>query len=165
MLFRKAVEQDLDQVMAIVAETVEEMRVYGNLQWDAHYPNPERFQRDISNAALYVVEVDGSAAAFVTADEEQPEEYAGLPWSRATPPMVVHRLAVSSKHRGAGLASFLEQSVCDLARASDHDHLRVDTYSTNKPMQAFLTRRGYTYVGEMSFRGKELPFYCYEKML
>ena len=165
MQFRKALEQDLDGVMGIVAETVQEMGVYGNLQWDAHYPDRARFFQDVTNKSLYVVDIDGDVAAFVTADEEQPDGYRGQPWSRNTTPLVVHRLAVSSARRGAGIASFLEQSICDLARKTDHDHLRVDTYSTNKPMQTFLARRGYVKVGEMSFRGKELPFYCYEKLL
>ncbi|BDI32345.1 N-acetyltransferase [Capsulimonas corticalis] len=165
MQFRKAMTEDLESVMSIVAETVVEMQRYGNLQWDAQYPDRARFQQDVASEALYVVDFEGEVTAFVTVDEVQPDGYAGLNWSRNTPPLVVHRLAVSTARRGAGVASFLEQSICDLARHSGHDHLRVDTYSTNTAMQAFLLKRGYISVGEMSYRGRELPFYCYEKPL
>jgi len=67
--------------------------------------------------------------------------------------------------RSLGIASLLEAFVCRLAQERDISSIKVDTYSINAGMQAFLTRRGYRKIGEMEFLGKPLPFFCYEKSL
>lgn len=44
-------------------------------------------------------------------------------------------------------------------------YLKTDTYSINTKMNALFVKCGYKLIGEMSFLGKEKPFYCYEKVL
>lgn len=45
------------------------------------------------------------------------------------------------------------------------NYLKTDTYSLNKKMNSLFKEFDYKCVGEMSFLGKEAPFYCYDKKL
>lgn len=155
---------DLDAVLAIVAETVVQMKAEGSDQWDAAYPDRDRFQQDVGNTSLYVADFQGEVVGFVVADQEQPEEYAPLPWSPGEC-LVLHRSAIALSHRRQGLASMLEAFVCGLARSQGIDLLKTDTYSANAGMQAFFEKLGYRKVGEMALHDKARPFYCYEKAL
>lgn len=162
-MIREARVEDLGAVRAIVREVVGEMSAEGNFQWDETYPDEARFLRDIENAALYVVEEEGEVLGFAAADGDEPEGYRGLPWSYSGEALVIHRLAVARRSRSLGLASRLEAFLCVLAQERGMGLVKVDTYSTNLGMQAFLSKKGYRKVGEMTFRGKPLPFFCYEK--
>ncbi len=160
---RIATRDDLDAVMDIVAQTVAQMRRDGNDQWDESYPTREVFAADVDAGALWVVESAGGVVGFVVADEEEPGGYADLPFSGEA--LVIHRFAVDTSRRRAGVASRLESHVCALARERGLDWVEVDTHSTNAGMQAFLEGRGFRKVGEMIFFGKDRPFCCYEKHL
>ena len=151
--------------MAIVAGVVAEMNNVGNYQWDESYPDRARFARDVDNGSLYVAEDAGLVVGFVTVDEVEPDGYQGLPWTPSVGFLVIHRFAVDGHQRSKGVATVLEEFACRMAARCAISELRVDTYSTNHTMQAFLSKKGYNKVGEMEFRGKPLPFYCYEKLL
>ena len=56
---------------------------------------------------------------------------------------------------------FAEQKAAEMGA----DYLKSDTYSTNKQMNALFRKMGYKYVGDTRFPGRELQFYCYEKIL
>lgn len=43
--------------------------------------------------------------------------------------------------------------------------VKTDTYSINRNAQKLFEKCGYRRVGMMNFRGKEKPFYCYEKSI
>lgn len=162
--------------MTIVAGVVAEMKIVGNHQWDESYPDVTRFARDVDSGSLYVAQdapleneegdvVAGDVIGFITVDQDEPPGYHGLPWSDRGAFLVIHRLAVDPDRRAVGVATALEAFVCSLAADKGVTHLKIDTYSTNAAMQAFLRRIGYRKVGDMEFRGKPLPFYCYEKLL
>ncbi len=161
---RPAQASDLNTILAIVAETVAQMRLEGSDQWDERYPDRDRFQQDLDNAALYVADRQGEVLGFVVVDQEEPEEYAALPWSQGDC-LVLHRSAIALSRRRQGLASKLEAFVCELARSRGIPLLKTDTYSANVGMQAFFEKCHYRKVGEMRFHDRARPFYCYEKAL
>lgn len=163
-MIEKAGEDCVDAVMEIVRDVIAEMKAAGNTQWDESYPDRARFLRDIRDGALFAARRGEQVLGFVVADHAEPPGYRGLTWSDGDA-LIMHRLAIASTARKAGVASRLEQFVCDLARRDQASLIKVDTYSTNNTMQAFLTAKGYRKVGEMEFRGKPLPFFCYEKRL
>lgn len=165
MIIRQATQDDLEAVQAIVRAVVQEMKAVGNKQWDESYPNAGRFVRDIENGALHIAAEQGEVIGFVTIDGDEPEGYGPLPWSRHRGALVIHRFAIALQSRSRGVASQMEAFACRLAEQRGLDLMKVDTYSTNEGMQAFLTKKGYRKVGEMAFRGKELPFFCYEKQI
>lgn len=164
MPIRPATPHDLPAVMRIVAETVAEMKTLGNDQWDESYPLLDRFQTDLDNNALHVAEQNNEVIGFIVLDQDQPPEYAPLNW-RGKKPFVVHRLAISATCRSKGTATSLIDHASALARSLHKKSLRVDTHSTNLPMQKFLSNRGFTKIGEMDYHGKSRPYFCYEKVL
>ncbi|AWI03445.1 N-acetyltransferase [Clostridium drakei] len=164
-MMRKAVIEDTKEIMQIIKETIAEMRTYNNTQWDENYPQEKDFMKDIQKGDLYVAEREGKLVAFVCINKVEPVEYNGLNWSLKEECMVVHRMAVNPNYRRSGIGTELMKFVDELALANNIRYLKTDTYSINTKMNALFKKCGYDLVGEMSFLGKEEPFYCYEKIL
>lgn len=164
-MIRKAKFSDIDTIMSIINETVEEMKSYGNTQWDNNYPNNETFINDIKNDSLYVYEEDNYIKGFVCIDNNEAKEYKNLNWSLYEKCMVTHRMAINSKFRNSGIASKLMDFCEELALKNGVRYLKADTYSLNIKMNSFFKKRGYKFIGKVFFTGKEKPFYVYEKIL
>ena len=71
----------------------------------------------------------------------------------------IHRMAVNIKFRNIGVGSKLMKFAEELAIENNVNYLKTDTYSLNKKMNSLFKRFDYKCVGEMSFLGKEAPFY------
>lgn len=164
-MIRKAASEDLAEIMEIIKATVEEMKTYGNTQWDENYPQEKDFAGDISKGDLYVDERDGEVAGFICVNQVEPVEYEDLNWSSKEKAMVVHRMAVNPKFRRKGIASGMMQFADELALSKGIRYMKTDTYSVNPKMNALFVKCGYKFVGEMSFLGKEKLFNSYEKYL
>lgn len=162
---RKAVIEDTKEIMQIIKETIAEMRTYNNTQWDENYPQEKDFMNDIQKGDLYVAEREGKLVGFICINKVEPVEYNGLNWSLNEDCMVVHRMAVNPNYRRSGIGTELMKFADELALANSIRYLKTDTYSINIKMNSLFKKCGYDLVGEMSFLGKEKPFYCYEKIL
>ena len=156
---------DVEAILAIVQQTVAEMKTYNNEQWDEAYPNRARFMTDVANKTIHVAKDGDSVMGFIVLDNDELEEYDQIQWRSAQPCLVVHRLAIDQAYRQRGVASALETFVCQVAQDTGIHYLKVDTHSTNQPMQKFLERQGYSKLGAVNALGKEQPFYCYDKFL
>lgn len=164
-MIRKAVMDDLTEIMEIIKETVAEMKIYGNTQWDENYPQAKDFTGDIEKGDLYVDERDGEVAGFICVNMVEPAEYEGLNWSSEEQAMVVHRMAVNPKFRRQGVAAGMMKFADELALSRGIRFMKTDTYSVNPNMNALFVKCGYKLIGVMSFLGKEKPFNVYEKIL
>ena len=164
-MIRKATKQDLEAIMEILKESVDIMNQENNFQWDSAYPRRENFIDDIEKDSLYVTERDNKVAGFICINEIEPEEYATVTWSSQHPCMVAHRMAVRPNQRNTGVGTELMNYTEQLARDRGIYYLKTDTNSRNTKMNALFRKCGYTLAGEMSFRGRPEPFYCYEKHL
>lgn len=164
-MMRKAVIEDIKNVMEIIKETIVEMHSYGNYQWDENYPQEKDFLDDIQKGHLFVIEREGKLVGFVCINKVEPVEYNGLNWSLNDDAMVVHRMAVNPACRKNGIGTELMKFADELALKNNIRYLKTDTYSLNSKMNRLFEKCGYKLVGEMSFLGKEKPFYCYEKVL
>lgn len=164
-MIRKAVKEDLKDIMKIIRETIVEMHSYNNYQWDDNYPQEKDFAKDIEKGDLYVIEEERELRGFACINKEEPEEYTDINWSLDEERLVLHRMAVSSSYRQMGIGSNLINFADELASENNIRYLKTDTYSLNTKMNAFFMKSGYKLVGEMRFLGKEKPFYCYEKVL
>lgn len=162
---RKAVMKDIKDIMGIIKETIAEMRTYNNTQWDENYPEEKDFMNDIQRGNLYVAERDGKLVGFVCINKVEPVEYDELNWSLNEDFMIVHRMAVNPGYRRSGIGTELMKFTDELALENNIRYLKTDTYSINTKMNALFKKCGYDLVGEISFLGKEKPFYCYEKIL
>ena len=164
-MITKAKINDIPGIMEIISTTVEEMKSYNNTQWDENYPQAKDFEKDIETGDLYVEIQEGHIRGFICVNYIEPIEYKDLKWSSNDKCMVVHRMAVNSKFRNNGVGSKLMSFAEELAIRSGVKYLKTDTYSINTKMNSLFKKSNYKFVGEMSFLGKEAPFYCYEKIL
>lgn len=164
-MIRKAILQDLNSIMEILAKIIEEMHAYNNFQWDENYPQASDFAADIEKGELFVSERENKVVGFICINRDEPKEYEGLKWSSAGDALVIHRTGVSTEFRKAGVGTELLRFADELAKENNLRHLKTDTYSLNIKVQRLFQKCGYVFVGEMRFFGKENPFYSYEKFL
>jgi ribosomal protein S18 acetylase RimI-like enzyme len=166
MLIRTATLADIPQIMQLIAEVVPAMIASGNLQWDSNYPNAIVFTNDINLNQLWVAEVDMQVAGIAAITTDQEAEYAQTGWDITETAIVTHRLAVSPKYRGLGIAAALLQQAELEASHRNIKTLRIDTNTSNQATQKLFPKLGYVYAGEINLGFRPgLRFYCYEKRL
>lgn len=164
-MIRKASLNDINNIMDIIKSTVQEMKTYKNTQWDENYPQAKDFIEDIENEDLYVETEDEELKGLICINYIEPEEYEDLKWKSNDKTMVIHRMAVNPKFREQGVATKLMKFAEQLALDNNVFYLKTDTYSINTKMNSLFKKFDFNFVGEMSFLGKEKPFYCYDKLL
>jgi GNAT superfamily N-acetyltransferase len=166
MTIRLATREDIPALMELLLQVVPLMRATGNLQWDASYPNADVFERDIELGQLWVAEIDGAVAAVAALTTDQEPEYAQVGWDIEEAAVVVHRLAVDPRFRGAGLAAALMKKAEEVALQRGISVLRVDTNTKNEATQRLFPKLGYVLAGEIGLGFRPgLSFFCYEKRL
>jgi len=166
MLIRLAALNDIPQIMALIAEVVPLMNASGNFQWDNTYPNAEVFEKDIALNQLWLAEIDGCVAGISAITTDQEPEYASVGWDINETTVVTHRLAVSAKYRGKGVAAALLLQAEKVAIDKAIKVLRVDTNTQNQATQKLFPKMGYQFAGEIGLIFRPgLRFVCYEKRL
>lgn len=166
MHIRRATLTDVPQIMQAVKEVVPLMQAAGNFQWDDKYPNPQAFAADIELNQLWVADTDGDIAGAAAITTEQYPEYvqAGLDVSQTA--IVVHRLVVSPRYQGKGIARLLLEEAEAEAKRRDIKFLRIDTNIQNKTAQLLFPKLGYVFAGKISLEFRPgLRFVCFEKKL
>jgi GNAT superfamily N-acetyltransferase len=166
MTIRLATLTDIPSIMQLIAEVVNAMNALGNFQWDSTYPNAQVFENDIALNQRWVADVDGAVAGIAAITTDQEPEYAHVGWDITETAVVTHRLAVSEKYRGRGVAAALLMQAEQEAINRGIYLLRVDTNTTNQATQKLFPKLGYLFAGEigLGFR-PNLRFYCYEKSI
>ncbi|MDB5133835.1 MAG: family N-acetyltransferase [Mucilaginibacter sp.] len=166
MTIRPATLNDIPQIMQLIAEVVPVMNAAGNFQWDNTYPNASVFENDIALNQLWVADAEGNIAGIAAITTDQEPEYAEVGWNVNETAIVTHRLAVSARYRGKGIAAQLMQQAEQEAIQRGIKTLRIDTNSNNKATRQLFPKLGYEFAGEigLGFR-PNLRFYCYEKRL
>ncbi|MGV8982672.1 GNAT family N-acetyltransferase [Clostridium sp.] len=164
-MVRKAGLKDLKDIMEIIKQTIVEIHPYNNYQWDENYPKEKDFMNDIQKEDLFVIEREGNIAGIICINKADPGEYNEINWSLNEAAMVVHRMSVCPAYRRSGIGTELMKFTDEVALKNNLRYIKTDTYSINPKMNALFVSSGYKLVGEMSFLGKEKPFYCYEKVL
>src|ERR1700710_1840381 len=105
MTIRLATLNDIPGIMQLIAEVVPAMNALGNYQWDGTYPNAGVFEKDIALSQLWVADTDGDIAGIAAITTDQEPEYASVGWDLNETAIVTHRLAVSTRYRGRGIAA------------------------------------------------------------
>jgi GNAT superfamily N-acetyltransferase len=166
MIVRHATNADVAKIMALINEVVPVMNAAGNFQWDNSYPNARVFEQDIERNELWVAEADNEIAGIAAITTDQEPEYAEVGWDVKEIAIVTHRLAVSPKHRGKGIAAVLLAEAEQEAIRRGIKLLRIDTNVANEATNRLFPKLGYRFAGEigLSFR-PNLRFYCYQKEL
>lgn len=166
MKIRVATLADVPGIMQVITEVVPDMIASGNFQWDDTYPNAAVFEEDIAVGQLWVADADGIIAGVSAITTDQYPEYADVGLDINETAIVTHRLAVSPRFRGQGIAAMLMNQAEQVALGRGIKTLRVDTNTANKATQSLFPKIGYRFAGEMGLYFRPgLRFYCYEKRL
>jgi GNAT superfamily N-acetyltransferase len=166
MHIRRATLTDIPPIMQLIAEVVPLMNAACNFQWDNTYPNVQVFEKDIALKQLWVADIDGEIVGIAAITTDQEPEYAHVGWDISQTAVVTHRLAVSGKYRGRGVAVALLMQAEQEAIDRGIKLLRIDTNTANEATQKLFPKLGYQFAGEigLGFR-PNLLFYCYEKVI
>ena len=139
---RRAIEQDVPQILQIYAQARDFMRSTGNpTQWVDGYPGLADVAQDLAHDTLFVC-ADGTcvqAVFFCAVGPDPTYEHIDGAWLNERPYIVVHRIAARAGS-GAGrrcLAWACEQSA----------NVRIDTHEDNAPMRHVLTSLGFVECG------------------
>lgn len=165
MTFKTTIEDDKQDIWQILQDAVAQRKADGSEQWQDGYPNIETVNKDIENGYGYVLienEIIIGYAAIIFDAEPAYENIEGK-WLTNGAYIVVHRLAVANAAKRKGVATFIMQKIEALALSKGIGSIKVDTNFDNTPMLKILYNLGYTYCGEVYFRGAARR--AYEKIL
>lgn len=162
---RKAVAADADIIWEILQQAIERRRRDGSRQWQDGYPNPDTVQEDIENGWGFVLvneEVIVAYGALILNDEPAYDQIEGA-WLTHGDFIVVHRVAVSDKVAGRGMATLLFKEIEQYAINQSIPSIKVDTNFDNPAMLKILEKLGYIYCGEVMLFGASRK--AFEKVL
>lgn len=165
MLLRKAEHSELPAVWEIIQFAIEQRRLDGSTQWQDGYPNTDTLNSDLDKGFAYVLEADGELLLYAAVIFEPEPAYEAIEgrWLTDGPYMVLHRVAISPQAKRKGIATAFFRMAEDLCRARGVPSIKVDTNFDNAPMLRIMDKLGYTYCGEVYFRGKARR--AYEKVV
>ena len=165
MTFKKATNTDAEKVWQILQEAIAMRKADGSNQWQDGYPNPETITNDIELSNGYVLMENQLIIAYaaVIFDIEPAYENIEGKWLSNGPYVVVHRVAVTTEAKGRGIATIIMKKIEDLALSKNVGSIKVDTNFDNVQMLKILDKLGYTYCGQVYFRGS--PRRAFEKLL
>lgn len=163
--FRKAELSDISPIWEILQQAIQRRKEDGSNQWQDGYPNPEVVQKDIEKGEGFVL-ADGETiigySAVLINDEPVYAKIEGN-WLTNDDYVVMHRVAVSENYLGKGLAKLMLKYIEDFALSNNIYSVKADTNFDNIAMMKIFEKLGYSYCGEVYFRGS--PRKAYEKVL
>ncbi len=164
--FRKAKTEEHQEIWAILESAIQRRKEEGSNQWQDGYPNPNVVQKDISNGNGFVlVNQDETIVGYAAVLINDEPEYANIQgkWLTNDDFIVMHRVAISDKYLGQGLAQKMLQYMEEYAISNSIFSIKADTNFDNIGMLKIFEKQGYVYCGEVTFRGT--PRKAFEKTL
>jgi GNAT superfamily N-acetyltransferase len=168
MKFRRATEEDLDQVWAIIEQAKAFLKQNEVDQWQDGYPAKEDILSDIRANINYVLEDDGLVIATIVADRGPEQDYAQIfegAWLNEAPYAVLHRVATLNSIKQKGVASRLIKKAEQMIAGWGICNIRIDTHRDNIPMQKTLSKNAYTYCGIIYLCADGSKRLAYQKQL
>lgn len=171
VVYCAAGEDDLPEILKIVAQARALLKRRSIDQWQGDYPNEAAFRFDIDRGECFIVKHGGETAAFFTLSTREEKTYAGITdgkWTAEMSCCVLHRAAVAEKYRGSGMAERLIKCAEEQCRAYGLRCIRTDTHRKNKAMQRLLRESGFRYRGNVQVivePGHDTARQAYEKIL
>lgn len=163
--FRKAYMEELPAIWEILQQAILRRKQDGSEQWQSGYPNPEIVREDIERGVGFVlVDADNiiGYSAVIINDEPSYLNIDGK-WITNGDFVVIHRVAISDKYIGKGLAKIILGFVETFAVSNGIFSVKADTNFDNPAMMKSFEKAGYQYCGEVYFHGSARK--AYEKVL
>ena len=166
-MIRRALETDIEPIMAMAKACAKAMIANGIFQWNEHYPSATTFINDTKRNELYVLDINSEVKGTIVISKLMDEEYKPIKWlTKNTNNIYIHRLAIHPELQGKGYAQHLMAFAEQFAIDNRYSSIRLDTFSQNKRNQKFYELRGYKRLGNIHFpKQSEFPFHCYELVL
>ena len=146
MNIRLARADEIPRLMSIYDGARVFMKESGNPnQWAGKYPDEKTVTRDIEQRKLHVCTENGEILAVFFFNEGEDPTYKIIydgEWLNDRPYGVIHRIAVSDKARGKGVAK-----VCFDFAYDKCGNVKIDTHRDNIPMQKSLVKNGFVRCG------------------
>ncbi len=165
MEFRKATIKDFSAIWEIIKFAIESRRIDGSKQWQDGYPNTETILSDIESGYGYVL-VENKQLLFYSAiifDIEPAYEAIEGKWLTSGDYCTIHRMAVAPTAVSKGLATEMLLRVEALCKSKSIFSIKIDTNFDNPKMLHLIKKLGYSYCGEVYFRGEARK--AFEKVL
>ncbi|MET9723563.1 GNAT family N-acetyltransferase [Streptomyces zaomyceticus] len=144
MIIKQATADDLDVLLAFRQEAASWLTALGSDQWQRPYP-ADRLLSTIEAGVVFMVRDGSTTAATITLTPDAEE---GL-WSAEElqeGSRFVNKLTVARTHAGQDLGGRLLDWAGDQAYRSGAKWLRLDAWTTNKPLQNYYLRHGFKHV-------------------
>lgn len=154
MIFRKALESEVEEIWEILQYAIERRKQDGSKQWQDGYPNSDTIRHDIGKDWSYVLADDEGLLAYGAVIFEDDPDYASISgkWLTDRDYVVVHRVAAAPRAKGMGIATQLFKHIETLAKSRNIFSIKVDTNFDNMVMLRILEKLGYQYCGEVIIR-------------
>ena len=164
---KKAIIENIDSIMDIVAKCTQHMISNGIFQWNDTYPAREIFLKDIEDKNLYVLFKNDKIIGCVSFCNKMDEFYEKVEWlSHSKNNVYVHRLAIMPTEQGNGYSKILMNYIENECKTKHVHSIRLDTFSVNEKNNKLYEGLGYKKLGQIYFREQsDCPFNCYEKLL
>ncbi|PRD53861.1 GNAT family N-acetyltransferase [Sphingobacterium gobiense] len=153
--FRQAKLEDAAQIWEILAQGIQRRKEEGSNQWQDGYPNPAVIRTDIEKGNGYVLADGDTIVGYCAILINDEPEYANIKgkWLTEGDFVVYHRVAISETYLGKGLAQKMLLYIEGFARQHRIHSVKADTNFDNAGMLNIFKKMGYTYCGEVTFRG------------
>lgn len=163
--FRQALPRDARQIWEILKKAIQRRKEDGSNQWQDGYPNRSVVNHDIEKGNGYVLADGDTIIGYCAVLINDEPEYANIKgkWLTNGDFVVYHRVAISESYLGRGLAQQMLQHVENFALKNNIYSIKADTNFDNVGMLRLFEKLGYTYCGEVTFRGT--PRKAFEKIL
>ena len=152
MTFLPTKEDYISSILEIINQAQAYLAMQNIDQWQNGYPNEEAILKDVFNNDSYVVKtkdaITAATAMFTTRPEPTYTTIEGN-WKTKNNATygVIHRMAVSNKFRGKGIAKFIFFQCEQFLKQNNIKSMRIDTHEKNLGMQGLLKKLGYHYCG------------------
>ena len=164
MKFRKATENDIDEICGMVKAAIDVMEANGIHQWDEIYPTKEEFLDDIRGSNLFVGIKDTKIAVVFVLNKWQDPAYFSAEWTyKGEQFCVLHRLCVNPKFQNQGVAKETLYYIEEKLKNAGVRSIRLDAFTENPYALKLYKNFGYRTTGTADWRkGK---FFLMEKNL
>ncbi|PWG00002.1 GNAT family N-acetyltransferase [Levilactobacillus bambusae] len=173
MLLRQATMADLPQIETIISDGRDLLAKQNIDQWQGTYPDMSILVDDIEQGFTVVLEEDGEilgTTAVIPGVDPLYVDINGEWLTKDTPYVALHRVAVSSRHHGRGLANELLTQIFNLVDQSETiQSIRIDTHPDNLGMQHVIKKAGFTETGRVKLVGAtknngDVDDFAYERL-
>ena len=152
MEIRKALYDDINDMMKIIKEAQDYLKSKNIDQWQDGYPNHDSFIDDINKGHSYVL-VDNNeiiATMYFSFEEDPCYRVIDGAWKKDGLYAVIHRIAVASSKKGQAVAKVLLDYAVSECHKENVDSIRIDTHIDNLSMQRFLYKNGFELCGTIT---------------